>query len=79
MLERLLFSTIPAFSVTHAIRESNAGVVFFEGAFRRKIYRSMLQLQTDVDQWSATYNEQRPHSGPHCFGKTLMQAHQEVQ
>ncbi|MCU1260238.1 MAG: hypothetical protein JWO80_3123, partial [Bryobacterales bacterium] len=31
------------------------------------------QLQTDVDAWLAEYNDNRPHSGKYCFGKTPMQ------
>jgi hypothetical protein len=31
------------------------------------------ELQTDVDAWMLDYNEQRTHSGRHCFGKTPMQ------
>jgi len=30
-------------------------------------------LQEDVDNWLLEYNEQRPHSGKYCFGKTPMQ------
>ena len=42
-------------------------------AFRRKLYRSLEELQADVDIWVKDYNEQRTHSGKHCFGKTPMQ------
>ena len=51
---------------------------FYDIAFRKKIYTSMLELQTDVDQWLAKYNEQRPHSGKHCYGKTPMQTFREA-
>ena len=27
----------------------------------------------DLDAWMQDYNEQRTHSGKHCFGKTPMQ------
>jgi hypothetical protein len=30
-------------------------------------------LQSDVDLWLREYNEQRPHSGKFCFGKTPVQ------
>jgi hypothetical protein len=30
-------------------------------------------LQSDLDQWIAGYNEERPHQGRWCFGKTPMQ------
>ena len=39
-------------------------------AFRKKIYGTIDELQADLD---AEYNEQRPHQGRWCFGKTPMQ------
>ncbi|WP_425300360.1 integrase core domain-containing protein [Pukyongiella litopenaei] len=32
-------------------------------AFRKNLYRSVEELQTDLDIWLDKYNEQRPHSG----------------
>lgn len=46
---------------------------FYASAFRRKIYRSLEELQHDVDGWIHHYNHERTHSGKHCFGKTPMQ------
>ncbi len=46
---------------------------FYQIAFRKKLYQSIEQLQADVDQWLLSYNEERPHSGRHCFGKTPRQ------
>lgn len=46
---------------------------FYQVAFRKKLYRSIEELQTDVDQWIDYYNNERPHSGKYCFGKTPMQ------
>lgn len=46
---------------------------FYATAFRRKIYNSLEELQVDLDAWVLDYNEQRTHSGKHCFGKTPMQ------
>ena len=46
---------------------------FFRIAFRKKVYTSLDQLQDDADTWMREYNEQRPHSGRYCFGKTPMQ------
>jgi transposase InsO family protein len=43
---------------------------FYSVAFRRKLYRNLDELQTDVDEWIKEYNETRPHSGKYCFGKT---------
>jgi hypothetical protein len=30
-------------------------------------------LQADADTWIRQYNEERPHSGRYCYGKTPMQ------
>jgi transposase InsO family protein len=46
---------------------------FYRVAFRRKIYRSIEELQADLDDWIREYNEERPHQGRWCFGKTPMQ------
>jgi transposase InsO family protein len=46
---------------------------FYATAFRRKMYSSLEELQMDLDAWMQDYNEQRTHSGKHCFGKTPMQ------
>jgi len=46
---------------------------FYSIAFRKKLYTHLEQLQTDVDAWLLEYNENRPHSGKYCFGKTPLQ------
>ncbi len=46
---------------------------FYSVAFRKKLYRTLDELQADVDEWIKQYNESRPHSGKYCFGKTPMQ------
>lgn len=46
---------------------------FFRIAFRKKIYTTIDQLQEDADTWMREYNEQRPHTGKYCFGKTPLQ------
>jgi transposase InsO family protein len=46
---------------------------FYANAFRRKLYHSLQELQSDVDDWIHHYNHDRTHSGKHCFGKTPMQ------
>src|SRR5919108_5267185 len=46
---------------------------FYSVAFRKRLYSSLEELQGDVDLWLKEYNEQRPHSGKYCFGKTPMQ------
>lgn len=50
---------------------------FYDIAFRKKIYRSVEQLQQDVDQWMEQYNHYRPHSGSRCYGKTPWQTFQD--
>ena len=46
---------------------------FYRIAFRKKIYRTIEELQADLDLWIDDYNRNRPHQGRWCFGKTPMQ------
>jgi transposase InsO family protein len=46
---------------------------FYSVAFRKKIYRSLEEIQEDADRWIEEYNTQRTHSGKYCFGKTPWQ------
>jgi hypothetical protein len=46
---------------------------FYAIAFRKKVYSSIEQLQEDLDLWVYEYNNQRPHTGKYCYGKTPMQ------
>ncbi len=46
---------------------------FYHTAFRKKIYSTLEQLQSDLDTWIAQYNVERPHSGKICCGRTPMQ------
>jgi transposase InsO family protein len=46
---------------------------FYSVAFRKKLYRTLEELQTDLDAWLREYNEERAHSGKYCYGKTPMQ------
>jgi len=46
---------------------------FYAVAFRKKIYRTIEELQADLDKWMYYYNNERTHSGKHCFGKTPME------
>jgi transposase InsO family protein len=43
---------------------------FYQVAFRRKIYRTIEELQTDLDAWLDYYNCQRTHQGKMCCGRT---------
>jgi transposase InsO family protein len=46
---------------------------FYRVAFRKKLYRSIEDLQADLDEWMRQYNEAPTHQGRWCFGKTPMQ------
>jgi transposase InsO family protein len=50
---------------------------FYAITFRKKIYQEMDTLQADLDAWLNHYNNERPHSGRYCFGKTPMQTFNE--
>ena len=46
---------------------------FYQVAFRRKIYRSIEELQLDLDDWLHYYNHDRTHQGKMCCGRTPIQ------
>lgn len=46
---------------------------FYRVTFRKKVYHSLAELQEHLDNWLREYNEERPHSGKYCFGKTPWQ------
>lgn len=46
---------------------------FYAIAFRKKVYSSLEELQTDLDMWIRHYNEERTHTGKHCLGRTPKQ------
>jgi hypothetical protein len=50
---------------------------FYAIAFRKKLYDNLELLQKDLDTWVEYYNNERPHSGRYCFGKTPMQTFSE--
>ena len=39
---------------------------FYRVAFRKKIYKTLEELQSDLDTWIKLYNEERPHQGRWC-------------
>lgn len=43
---------------------------FYQVTFRRKIYRSIEELQSDLDEWLKYYNYDRTHQGKMCCGRT---------
>jgi transposase InsO family protein len=46
---------------------------FYSTAFRKKLYRTLDELQSDLDDWLTEYNTERSHSGKYCYGKTPLQ------
>ena len=46
---------------------------FYRVTFRKKIYKTLDELQVDLDAWIKLYNERRPHQGRRCYGKIPMQ------
>lgn len=46
---------------------------FYAIAFRKKLYSSIEEMQSDLDKWIEEYNEQRTHTGKYCYGKTPAQ------
>ena len=45
---------------------------FYSIAFRKKIYRTVEELQQDLDVWMDRYNNRRTHQGKRCQGRTPM-------
>jgi transposase InsO family protein len=45
---------------------------FYRVTFRKKLYRTLDELQSDLDLWLKHYNEERPHQGRWCYGKSPM-------
>ncbi|WP_444907891.1 IS481 family transposase [Microbulbifer sp. SSSA008] len=43
---------------------------FYQPSLRRKIYGSIEELQTDLDEWLTYYNNERTHQGKKCCGRT---------
>jgi transposase InsO family protein len=45
---------------------------FYQVTFRKKIYSTIEELQTDLDVWLHSYNYERTHQGKMCCGRTPM-------
>ena len=43
---------------------------FYQVTFRKKLYGEMEELQKDLDEWMAYYNNERTHQGKMCCGRT---------
>lgn len=46
---------------------------FYSVAFRKNLYTSLEQMQTDLDAYMAYYNDQRTNQGKRCLGRTPKQ------
>jgi len=46
---------------------------FYSIIFRKKVFKSIEQLQEELDKWIEWYNKERTHSGKYCYGKTPWQ------
>ena len=46
---------------------------FYQITFRKKLYTTLEELQTDLDEWLEYYNNERTHQGKMCCGRTPMQ------
>jgi len=43
---------------------------FYQVTFRKKLYKSLDELQADLDIWIEEYNRERTHQGKMCCGRT---------
>jgi len=50
---------------------------FFREAFRKKLYASLEELQTDLDEWLHYYNNERPHRGYRNMGRRPIETIEE--
>lgn len=46
---------------------------FYQVTLRKKIYETIEDLQTDLDEWIDYYNNERTHQGKKCLGRTPTQ------
>ncbi len=46
---------------------------FYEVAFRKKLYRTLDEIQADLDAFMTYYNTERTHQGRYCQGRTPFQ------
>jgi transposase InsO family protein len=51
---------------------------FYQVALRKKIYRTLAELQEDLDHWLEEYNHRRPHQGKRCDGRTPYETLEEA-
>lgn len=46
---------------------------FYQVTFRKKLYTTLEELQSDLDKWLEEYNTKRTHQGKMCCGRTPME------
>ena len=46
---------------------------FYKVAFRKKLYRSIEEIQADLDEFMRWYNTERTNQGKYCQGRTPME------
>jgi transposase InsO family protein len=46
---------------------------FYQVTFRKKLYRTLEELQEDLDAWLVEYNAHRTHQGKMCCGRTPLE------
>lgn len=51
---------------------------FYATAFRKKIFNTLEELQTDLDLYLQQYNNERTHTGKYCYGRTPMETFLET-
>ena len=51
---------------------------FYQIAFRKKLYGTLEELQSDLDAWLERYNNERTHQGKMCCGRTPMATFEEA-
>jgi len=50
---------------------------FYKVAFRKKLYKSIEEIQIDLDQFMDDYNNQRTNQGKYCQGRTPMKTFED--
>lgn len=50
---------------------------FYAVAFRKKLYRSVEEIQPDLDEFMEYYNNQRTKQGRYCQGRTPIQTFED--
>ena len=51
---------------------------FYRVVFRKKIYRSLDEMQVDIDKYMGLYNNKRTNQGKRCHGRTPRQICEEI-